>query len=84
MAKTSGAVAEIAALIPKRTGVRPWWEKVDEPVAAALPGVLEAWRAGELGTKRRPAAEAIAAWLQKQGVEIGEQGVDEWLKRNAK
>lgn len=82
MAKAS-AVNEIASLIPPRTGVRPWWERVDGKVAEALPGILEAWRAGQFGPRRRTAARAISAWLVRQGVEIREQGVDLWLRRNA-
>ena len=83
MSKAS-AVNEIASLIPSRTGIRPWWERVDGKVAAALPEILEAWRAGEFGTRRRTAARAIAAWLVRHGVEIREQGVDLWLRRNAR
>lgn len=84
MAKATSVVDEIAALIPARSGWRPWWERVGPDVASALPGVLEAWRTGKFGTKRSPAAKAIASWLQKRGVQIGAQGVEEWLKRNGR
>ena len=82
MGKAANVIDEIAAMIPERPGVRPWWERVDPSLASALPGVLQAWREGQFGAKRRPAAKAIAAWLVKNGVQIGEQGVDAWLKRN--
>ena len=77
-------VSEIASLIPSRAGVRPWWERVDKRVESQLPEILAAWRAGKFGSRRRTAARAIAAWLVRHGVEIREQGVDTWLRRNAR
>lgn len=81
MAKPS-IVDEVAALIPENPGVRPWWDRVDDTQAAMLEQIREAWRSGSLGTKRRTAARAISATLKRHGVEIGEQGVETWLKRN--
>jgi hypothetical protein len=77
-------VSEIASLIPSRPGVRPWWERVDKRAEAHLTEILAAWRAGKFGSRRRTAARAIAAWLVRHGVHIGEQGVDTWLRRNAR
>ena len=75
-------VDEVAALIPERPGVRPWWERLDPKRAAMAAEILQAWQSGALGTKRRPAAAAISTTLQRHGVSIGVQGVDQWLKRS--
>jgi hypothetical protein len=83
MARAS-IVDEVTALIPENPGVRPWWDRLDAKQAAMAAQIIEAWRAGTLGTKRRTAAKAISSTLQRHGVTIGVQGVDEWLKRNAK
>lgn len=83
MGKASSAVSEIAALIAKSNRSLPWWDRVSPEIAAALPGVLEGWRNGTFGPHRKPAAKAIAAWLQREGVQIGFQGVQIWLERNA-
>lgn len=84
MPKAASVIDEIASLIPERVGVRPWWERVSPDVASALPGVLEAWQSGQFGAQRRTAARAIAAWLNKRGVEIGVQGVEAWLRRSGR
>lgn len=76
-------VDEIAALIPERVGTRPWWERVDPQHESTLAEILEAWRAGTFGGRRRTAAKAISAALKRRGVDIGEQGVETWLKRQA-
>lgn len=83
MAKPS-VIDEIAAMIPERTGSRPWHERVTPEQAAMLDEILAAWHAGAFGQKRRTAARAIAAALQRQGIDIGQQGVDSWLQRSAK
>lgn len=77
-----GVVDEIASLIPERTGARPWWERVDQSQAAMLEEILKAWQSGVFGSKRRTAAKAISVALRKRGVDIGEQGVEAWLKRS--
>ena len=82
MAKPPSAVAEIAALVPKSRRGMPWWERCTPAVTAALPGILKGWREGAFGPHRYTAARAIAAWLKQHGVEIGEQGVVAWLRRN--
>lgn len=82
MAKAQSPVSEIAAMVRKPGRSLPWWERVPPDVAAMLPAILDGWCSGDFGTCRRPAARAITAWLQQRGVEIGEQGVDQWLRRN--
>lgn len=74
-------VDEVISLMPQRSGVRPWWERVDAGQAAMLAEILAAWKGGALGTKRRPVSRAISAALKQHGIEIGEQGVDMWLRQ---
>jgi hypothetical protein len=74
--------AEIAAMIPRQSGTRPWHERVPPDVAAELPGILDAWLSGKFGRQRRTAARAIARWLCDKGVTIGPQGVETWLRQN--
>lgn len=81
MAKPS-VVDEIAAMIPARVGCRPWYERVTDEQAAMLAEILAGWRAGKFGTARRTAAKTIAAYLGRHGIEIGHQGVDQWLAKN--
>lgn len=75
-------VDEIASLIPERSGARPWWERVDSSQASMLDEILKAWQSGAFGSRRRTAAKAISVALKSRGVDIGEQGVETWLKRN--
>jgi hypothetical protein len=84
MASKPSIVAEVTALIPERPGVRPWWDRLDQKQAALAAEILAAWKAGAFGSKRRPAATAIATALRRHGVEIGFQGVDTWLRRLGK
>lgn len=83
MAKASSPVAEIAALVPKSKRSLAWWDRVSPEVAEALPGILQGYHDGQFGQHAKPAAQAIAAWLTKHGVEVGFQGVLTWLQRNA-
>lgn len=83
MGKASSVIDEIAALIPDRVGVGPWWERVDETQAAMLADIHAGWRAGKFGTKKRTAARAISDYLGRHGITIGVQGVETWLTRNA-
>jgi hypothetical protein len=83
MAKAS-IVDEVAALIPERTGTRPWWERLDTKQGELVKAILAAWHAGTFGTRRRTAAKAIAQAIQRHGINIGEQGVDAWLRRHAR
>ena len=81
MAKTRDIVAEIAAKIPQGShGNRPWWERVPPEHQTTVDAIHRGWHAGTLGTRKRPAARAIAATLEEFGIQIGEQGVIAWLR----
>jgi hypothetical protein len=78
---TKGIVQTIQSLIPPN-GVRPWWQRVTPKQAAMLEEILAAWKSGALGSRRRTAARAIATGLASEGISIGEQGVETWLRRS--
>ena len=82
MASAPSIVSEIAALVPQQQGNRPWYEKVEPAQAELLGTILEAWKAGAFGTRRRTAARAISVVLNKHGIPIGEQGVEVWIRRS--
>ena len=80
----SGSLLEVvrSTIEHRRTGFRPWWERIDEAHRKELDELHAAWRAGELGPHMRPVARAVVAHLQSKGIsDIGEQGVVAWLKR---
>lgn len=74
-------VDEIAAAIPRHHTTLPWWQKLTPEQTAELQPILAAWKAGVFGTRRRTASRVISIALQSVGITIGEQGVDNWLKR---
>ena len=84
MAKATSVIDEVRALIPQTVGVRPWWERLDATQSKMVAEILEAWHGGVFGTQRRTAARAISQTLKRHGIDIGEQGVEGWLRRNAK
>jgi len=45
-----------------------------------LAAIKAAWRAGELGTRKRTLARDLSARMRKRGIStVGEQGVVAWL-----
>ena len=68
---------EMAAV---RHGGKRWHEKVDTEHLDELNAIKAAWRAGELGTRKKTLARNISAKLRARGIsEVGEQGVIAWL-----
>jgi diaminopimelate decarboxylase len=82
MGKTStDAVAEIAARLPRKKP-QSWEHRVDPQHKATLDQIKAAYRAGRFGSKQKPAAVTISAWLRDQGIAtVGFQGVLEWLAK---
>lgn len=75
-------VEEIAAMMGPRAGLRPWYERLDGEQAALVAEILAGWKSGKFGTARRTAAKAISAYLSRNGIAIGHQGVDSWLQKH--
>jgi hypothetical protein len=57
-----------------------WHERVATEHLAELAAIKAAWRAGELGNRKRTLARNISARLRERGIsDVGEQGVAAWL-----
>jgi len=68
------------AMASVRHGSKRWHEKVAPEHQAELAAIKAAWQAGELGTRRKTLARAIAANMRSRGIsDVGEQGVIAWL-----
>ena len=67
----SKTIAAIQSLIPKSVASVPWWERHAEGNERMLAEILDAWRAGHFGTKRKSAARGISAYLTANGIPIG-------------
>jgi hypothetical protein len=66
----------------RKTGVRPWWERVAPEHVAELDAFRKAWKAGEYGQQLKPVAIQVASFLNEQGIAtIGSQGVMTWLRQ---
>jgi hypothetical protein len=69
-----GAMAQV------RHGSKRWYEKIAPEHLAELVAIKAAWRAGELGTRKKTLARTISAKLRERGIsDVGEQGVVAWL-----
>jgi hypothetical protein len=83
--KAADIVAEIAAAVPRDNhGLRPWYERAAPEHGELLDAIYDAWHTGGFGTRRITAARTIAAKLQSLGIQIGEQGVLNWLDKPRK
>jgi len=68
------------AMAAIRHGSKRWHEKVAPEHLDELAAIKAAWRAGELGTRRKTLARSIAANMRARGIsDVGEQGVMTWL-----
>lgn len=81
MPKAAPTLADqIAAALPPRPRVKPWWERIDRATLAELETVRTRFRAGAYDASKCTLARTIAAHLKANGIcEIGEQGVLKWL-----
>jgi len=68
------------AMAKVRHGGKRWHEKLAPKHAQELAAIKAAWRAGELGTRKKTLARNISTRLRERGIsEVGEQGVIAWL-----
>lgn len=81
MTRTS-VVDEIVALMPRQSGFRPWYERVNVEQEKLLEAIISGWRSGRFGTTKNTAAKAISKYLERHGIKIGRQGVIAWLTKN--
>lgn len=79
--KSNDAVEQIASMIPPKAS-RSWEHRVSEEHRDTLKQIKAGYFSGQFGPHKTPAAKAIAAWLQANGIAIiGHQGVQEWLAK---
>ena len=65
-----------------RHGPATWYERISPEHREELDAIKAAWHAGELGTRRKTLARAIAANMRERGIsDVGEQGVVAWLEK---
>ena len=79
--KSSGLLDDVReAMANVRLGSKKWYEKVADEHQAELAALKAAWRAGELGSRKKTLARNISARLNERGIsDVGEQGVIAWL-----
>jgi hypothetical protein len=81
MAKAkAGLLDEIRSNIPSGKALR-WHDRVAPEHQATLAEIRRAYKAGELGTGKKPVAKGISAYLGKHGIaSVGHHGVLQWLE----
>lgn len=80
MAKRSNVIEEIAGLVRPSRQSLAWHHRIAPEHAETIAEIKAAWKAGRFGKRRKPAAEAIAAYLTGQGIAtVGYNGVLTWL-----
>ena len=72
------AVREAMAKV--RHGSKRWHERVAAEHLEELAAIKAAWRAGELGKRKKTLARDLSVRLRARGIsDVGEQGVIAWL-----
>lgn len=68
------------AMATVRHGSKRWHERVAQEHLEELAAIKAAWRAGELGKRKKTLARDLSARLRARGIsDVGEQGVIAWL-----
>ena len=68
------------AMAQVRHGGKRWHEKISPEHLEELNAIKAAWRAGELGTRKKTLARNISTRLRERGItDIGYNGVIAWL-----
>jgi len=68
------------AMAQVRHGGKRWHEKIAPEHLEELNAIKAAWRAGELGTRKKTLARNISTRLRERGIsDIGSNGVIAWL-----
>ena len=68
------------AMAQVRHGGKRWHEKIAPEHLEELNAIKAAWRAGELGTRKKTLARNISTRLRERGItDIGYNGVIAWL-----
>ena len=70
------------AVSDARHGPATWYERLAPEHREELDAIKAEWTAGELGTRKKTLARAIAENMRSRGIsDVGTQGVLSWLER---
>ena len=70
------------AISDARHGPATWYERLALEHRDELDAIKAAWKAGELGTRKKTLARAIAENMRVRGIsDVGMQGVIAWLDK---
>jgi hypothetical protein len=77
--KPTSLLDEIRANLPSGKFPR-WFDRVAPEHQATLAEIRRAYKAGELGTGKKPVARAVSKYLADHGIAtVGHHGVQQWL-----
>ena len=70
------------ALADYRHGPATWYERLAPQYREELDAIKAEWKAGDLGTRKKTLARAIAENMRTRGIsDVGMQGVLSWLEK---
>ena len=70
------------AVSDARHGPATWYERLSKEHRAELDAIKAEWAAGELGSRKKTLARALAENMRVRGIsEVGTQGVLTWLEK---
>ena len=70
------------AVSDARQGPATWYERLSKEHREELDAIKAEWTAGELGTRKKTVARAIADNMRTRGIsDVGMQGVIAWLEK---
>jgi hypothetical protein len=81
---TSGGLLDDVrkALADYRHGPATWYERLAPQHREELDAIKAEWKAGDLGTRKKTLARAIAENMRSRGIsDVGMQGVLSWLDK---
>jgi hypothetical protein len=70
------------AVSDARNGPATWYERLAPEHREELDAIKAEWMAGELGTRKKTLARALAENMRSRGIsDVGMQGVIAWLEK---
>jgi hypothetical protein len=70
------------AVSDARNGPATWYERLAPEHRAELDAIKAEWKSGELGSRKKTLARALAANMRSRGIsDVGMQGVIAWLEK---
>lgn len=70
------------AVVDARHGPATWYERLAPEHREELDAIKAEWKSGELGSRKKTLARALAANMRSRGIsDVGMQGVIAWLEK---